>query len=66
MTEAQSDPVAAAPALIFASGMLALAASGVPVNGVTPDVPMIKTENGTASDVLRGPRLRRSNYRTDA
>ena len=39
-----------APALIFASGMLGLAASGVPVSGMTPDVPMIKTENGTASD----------------
>jgi hypothetical protein len=39
-----------APALIFASGMLGLAASGVPVSGMTPDVPMVKTENGTASD----------------
>jgi len=39
-----------APALIFTAAVLNLAVSGVPVNGMTPDVPQIKTENGTASD----------------
>ncbi|HEY7370684.1 MAG TPA: hypothetical protein VIF57_00805 [Polyangia bacterium] len=39
-----------AHAFILAAGLLNLAATGVPLNGMTPHAPMIKTDSGTAAD----------------
>ena len=40
----------AAPAFTYATALLTLMVNGVPVNGMTPDTPEIKSETGTAGD----------------
>jgi hypothetical protein len=40
----------ATPAFTYATALLTLMVNGVPVNGMTPDTPEIKSETGTAGD----------------
>jgi hypothetical protein len=40
----------AAPAFVYATALLTLAVEGVPINGMSPDTPQIKSEAGTAAD----------------